>query len=72
MPPKEFTEMIASPEPQTALMRFRTKGAGVPCLAITMGAITGPVLGIGFLPPSAFGVGMGAGGLGVGGGVSGT
>ena len=54
MPPNEATEMVASPEPQMAVMRRRPYWTVTAGLAITIGATTGPALG---------GLSFGAGGL---------
>ena len=60
MPPNEATEIVASPEPQMAVMRRRAYGATTPGLAITIGATTGPGLG-----KALSGLSFGAGGLGL-------
>ena len=56
MPPKELTEMVASPEPQTAVMRRRRYGTTTGVFSILIGPTTGPVFG---------GLSFGAGGLGL-------
>jgi len=74
VPLNEATEMVASPEPQTAVIRRSAYWTTTVGLAITIGATTGPALGAlslslstGFvdLVSGAFLAG-GAGGVGVG------